>query len=350
MISTIHHEERIPIARLCTLLELSRSQFYRTVKQMRDYRVRGQARQTLRPFAERAEALARRYTFYGHRKIHALLRREGYAVSRYQVYTFLKTKQLCLPSTWRKDLRERSRALKEYLVRPTAPLELLQADFTQVHVEHYGTYYVCDLIDYFSKYTLVTLWSDRHDAQTLISACNDALAEAQRLGLKFPEKIKLLTDNGPAMISKRFARYIKQSPFVHVRTGNHHPETNGSIERFHQTLKYEEVWGAMYDNPLVAKERIEKFRCFYNTERIHQTLNYRTPLEVLEEYKQHTNHLLKCRLDCSEGTKHHITNKLVCATNLLSSRKSPQHNSTIESATTVKRTYPVMIGNNSVMC
>jgi transposase InsO family protein len=282
----IHCDEHIPITRLCTVLNLSRSQFYRKVKQMRDYRVRGQARQTLCPFAERAEGLARQYTFYGHRKIHALLRREGYAVSRYQVYTFLQDKHLCLPSTWRKDLREHSRARKQYLTRPDKPLELLQADFTHVPVEDYGMYYVCDIIDYFSKYTLVTLFSDRHDAQTLINACNDALTEAQRLGLELPEKIKLLTDNGPAMISQRFARYIKQSPFVHLRTGNHHPETNGSIERFHQTLKYEEVWGAMYENPLVAKERIEKFRTFYNTERIHQTLNYKTPLEVIEEYKQ----------------------------------------------------------------
>ena len=286
MITTIHHEEHLPIARLCTLLNLSRSQFYRKVKQMRDYRVRRQARQTLHAFAERAEGLARRYVFYGHRKIHALLRREGYAVSRYQVYTFLKDKQLCLPSTWRKELREHARARKEYLIRPDRPLELLQADFTQVPVEGYGTYYICDVMDYWSKYTLVTLWSDRHDAQTLINACIAALDEARRVGLAVPEKIKLLTDNGPAMISQRFACYIKKSPFMHLRTGNHHPETNGSIERFHQTLKYEEVWGAMYDNPLVAKERIEKFRIFYNTERIHQTLNYKTPLEVIEEFKQ----------------------------------------------------------------
>lgn len=285
-IAMLHSDEQVSISRLCTVLEVSRSQFYRKVKHMRDYRVREEARQTLRPFAERAEALARQYPFYGHRKIHALLRREGYAVSRYQVYTFLKDKHLCLPSTWRKDLREHSRARKQYLTRPDKPLELLQADFTHVPVENYGMYYVCDIIDYFSKYTLVTLWSATHDAAALITACNEALAEAQRLGLEIPEKIKLLTDNGPAMISRRFARYIAQSPFVHLRTGNHHPETNGCIERFHQTLKYEEVWGAMYENPLIAKERIETFRTTYNTERIHQTLNYKTPMEVVEEYKQ----------------------------------------------------------------
>jgi transposase InsO family protein len=42
----------------------------------------------------------------------------------------------------------------------------------------------------------------------------------------------------------------------------------------------------MYENPFIAKERIENFRIFYNTERIHQTLNYKTPLEAIEQYKQ----------------------------------------------------------------
>jgi len=63
------------------------------------------------------------------------------------------------------------------------------------------------------------------------------------------------------------------------------PDQGCVVERFHQTLKYEEVWGAMYENPFVVKERIEDFRRYYDTERIHQTLDYRTPLEVIEEYK-----------------------------------------------------------------
>ncbi len=73
MIRQIHSEERLPIIRLCHVLDISRSQFYRQVKSMRDYRVREHARQTLRSFAERAEGLARKYPLYGHRKIHALL-------------------------------------------------------------------------------------------------------------------------------------------------------------------------------------------------------------------------------------------------------------------------------------
>ncbi len=280
-------EERVPIRRLCQVLEISRSQYYRKVNRMRDYQKRGRMSVPQPPtLAQRTGELALKYRVYGFRKVHALLRREGFVVSLYQVYKLLKRKNLCLPSTWRKDLRERSKALKQYLRRPEKPLELLQADITDIPVENFGTYYVIDLIDYYSKYSLVTLWSETKDTRALLRACDLALEEAQRLELPIPEKIKLLTDNGPAMISKRFRDYIAQSSFVHLRTKSHHPETIGCIERFHQTLKYEEVWGAMYQNPLIAKERIEVFRVFYNTERIHQTLEYRTPLEVIEAWKE----------------------------------------------------------------
>jgi len=272
--------------RLCTVLELSRSQYYRTVRGMRDYRERPR-RELLEPtLAGRVEHLARQYVHYGHRKIHALVRRSGIEVSRYQIYMLLKRKNLLLPSTWRKDLRERSRALKQYLVKPTRPLELLQADITHVPVEGYGTYYVIDVIDYYSKYVLASIFADRHGTDVLIEACEEARREADRLGLTMPTQLKLLTDNGPAMLSRRFRRYIEHSPFKHLRTRSHHPETNGCIERYHQTLKYEEVWGAMYENPMMAKERIERFRQFYNTERIHQTLGYKTPQEVIEEWKR----------------------------------------------------------------
>lgn len=281
-------ENHSSIRHTCAVLEISRSQYYRKVKQMHDYLPLQREASESAPNAlvSRAEALAKRYPLYGHRKIHALLKREGFTVSRHQVYMLLKRKNLLLPSTWRKQLREQSKARKEYLIKPTQPLELLQADITHIPVEGYGTYYVIDVIDYYSKYVLVTLWSTTHDTAALINTCECALAEAQHLGIPFPEKVKLLTDNGPAMISKKFSEYIKTSSFQHLRTGNHHPQTNGCIERFHQTLKYEEVWGAMYENPIIAKEKIERFRCFYNTERIHQTLGYKTPLEVIAEYKK----------------------------------------------------------------
>lgn len=281
----IRADEQRSIQRVCSVLQLSRSQYYRHVCQMRDYRRRPRCPSVSPHLAERIEQLARQYVHYGHRKIHALLLREGAQVSRYKVYMLLQRKNLLLPSTWRKQLRERARALKQYLVKPTRPLELLQADITHVPIENYGTYYIVNVIDYYSKYVLASVFAERHGTEVLIEACEEMRREAARLGLEIPAQMKLLTDNGPAMISRRFRRYIDESSFRHLRTKSHHPETNGCIERYHQTLKYEEVWGAMYENPIVAKERIERFQRFYNTERIHQALGYRTPHEVICESK-----------------------------------------------------------------
>jgi putative transposase len=286
----IKDEEQTTPSRMCRLLHISRSEYYRNIKGLKDYipRQRGASEKASNTFVERAVALAGEHWCYGHRKIHALLLREGFHASRYQVYRLLKRENLCLASTWRQDLRERSKALKEYLVKPQKPLELLQADITHIPIEGYGTYYVIDVIDYHTKYVLASIFSDRHGTDDLIRGCEEACMEAKRLGLVLPtdgDKIKLLTDNGPAMISRHFRQYIGSSPFRHLRTKNHHPQTNGCIERYHQTLKYEEVWGAMYENPMIAKERIDAFRKYYNEQRIHQALGYKTPMEMIQEYK-----------------------------------------------------------------
>ncbi|MEW6701518.1 MAG: integrase core domain-containing protein [Bacteroidota bacterium] len=129
-------------------------------------------------------------------------------------------------------------------------------------------------------------------------------------------KIKLLTDNCPAMISKKIASHIATRPYRHLRVGNHHPQTNGCIECFHQILQSEEVWGAMYENPLVTKERIESFRTFYNTEYIHQTLGYKTPIEVIEECKKQWKEQKKItysNIACVVPREPSIT-KLICHT------------------------------------
>ena len=185
------------------------------------------------------------------------------------------------------------RALKEYLVMPTRPLELLQADITYVPIDGYGMHYVVDVIDYYSRYSLATMFSDTQNAAALMRAVELALEEAARLGLRIKTtaeivlgaaRIKLLTDNGPSMISIAFATFAKDTQLQHLRTKNHRLETNGCIECFHGTLKYEEILGAMYPDPITAAERINRFRLYYNDERIHQSLDYKTPMEVSNEW------------------------------------------------------------------
>lgn len=288
-------DEHLNPTRMCEILDISRTEYYRHVNGMKDYDPRPARASTGTSglVRERVRALAEQYPLYGHKKIQALLRREGNAATRYAVLKIMREEGLLRPSTWRAELRDRAKALKEYLVKPSRPMELLQADITYVPIDDYGMHYVIDVMDYYSRYNLVTLFSDTQNAAALMRAVTLALEEAARLGLRIPTtaeielgaaRIKLLTDNGPAMISTAFKKFAEKTNLQHLRTKNHRPETNGCIERFHGTLKYEEILGAMYHDPITAAERINAFRRHYNEERIHQALGYKTPLEVIDEW------------------------------------------------------------------
>lgn len=65
----------------------------------------------------------------------------------------------------------------------------------------------------------------------------------------------------------------------HERTGYHNPDADGYIERFFRSLKEEEVWMQEYDNFAEAKIAIKTYIEFYNKERPHSALGYRTPQE-----------------------------------------------------------------------
>jgi len=77
-------------------------------------------------------------------------------------------------------------------------------------------------------------------------------------------KIVLVTDNGPALQSRLFAQFIEHSPFRHVRGQEHHPQTIGMVERFHQSVKYEEVYLNDYRDPVEAAQALARYRRHYN--------------------------------------------------------------------------------------
>lgn len=66
---------------------------------------------------------------------------------------------------------------------------------------------------------------------------------------------------------------------THERTGYNNPDANAFIERWFRTLKEEAVWLNEYRTFDEAKQDIERYIRFYNTERLHSALGYRSPAE-----------------------------------------------------------------------
>ena len=92
-------------------------------------------------------------------------------------------------------------------------------------------------------------------------------------------KPRLLSDNGASYISGELADYIKDNKMSHVRGAPYHPQTQGKIERWHQTLK-NRILLENYFLPGDLERQIESFIEHYNHHRYHESLNNVTPADV----------------------------------------------------------------------
>ena len=92
-------------------------------------------------------------------------------------------------------------------------------------------------------------------------------------------KPRLLSDNGSSYVSGDLAKWLRDAGMNHVRGAPHHPQTQGKIERWHQTLK-NRILLENYYIPGDLKAHIDRFVDNYNHNRYHESLNNLTPADV----------------------------------------------------------------------
>ena len=161
-------------------------------------------------------------------------------------------------------------------------------DVTYVHIPGYGWWYAVTVIDYYSRYLLAVHLSYSYSAAEVVKALALAREEAERLCGPLSKQPFLLTDNGPSFIARRFGQYVKEL-YSHVRIRYRTPTQLGLLERFHRTLKSEEIYWRMYDNPNHGRQCLAEFKVRYNRQRPHWALTPEaggdplTPYEVYVE-------------------------------------------------------------------
>jgi len=212
---------------------------------------------------------AKQFPWWGYKRLAVVLRRAGEAVTNRFVYRVLKAAGLLLKKRSRDA--ELYQAAKLFELLPQGPNELWQADVTYVHIPGYGWWYAVTVIDYFSRYLLALHLSPSFDAASLIVGVEKAKAEAERIHGLLVRRPTLVTDNGSSFLSRRFEGHIAAS-LDHVRTRYRTPEQLGLLERFHRTLKAEEVYWHLYGSPQEAREKLDAFRQRYNEIRPHWAL------------------------------------------------------------------------------
>lgn len=99
---------------------------------------------------------------------------------------------------------------------------------------------------------------------------------------RFPDaRPRIISDNGPQFLSKDFKEYMRLSGFSHVRTRPYYPQSNGKLERYHRTIKAEEIRRNAYISIEDARKRIAGYVERYNTQRLNSAISYLTPEDVL---------------------------------------------------------------------
>lgn len=159
--------------------------------------------------------------------------------------------------------------------QPSGPHRHWHVDVSYINI--CGTfYYYCGLLDGYSRH--IVAWDIR---RSMTEAEIEIII--QRAREKFPDaRPRIISDNGPQFIARDFKEFIRLAGMTHVRTSPCYPQSNGKIERFHQSLKRECIRPKTPLSLGDARRVIGQFTEYYNNVRLHSAIGYITPRDKLE--------------------------------------------------------------------
>jgi len=136
-------------------------------------------------------------------------------------------------------------------------------------------YYLCSVIDGFSRY--IVHWDIRESMKEM-----DIEIILQRAKELYPEAgPRIISDNGPQFIARDFKEFIRISGMTHVRTSPFYPQSNGKIERWHQSLKRECIRPRTPLSLDDARQIVGDYVDHYNRVRLHSAIGYVAPADKL---------------------------------------------------------------------
>jgi len=199
---------------------------------------------------------------------------QGYFVSEATVYRLLKAHDLITSPAFIV-----MKAAKEFTDKTTRPNEMWQTDFTYFKIIGWGWMYLSTVLDDFSRYIISWKLCNTMRAEDVTDTLDLALAASGCDQARVQHKPRLLSDNGPCYIAGELAEYIEAQRMSHVRGAPFHPQTQGKIERWHQTMK-NRILLENYFLPGDLEAQIEAFVDYYNHQRYHESLSNVTPADA----------------------------------------------------------------------
>jgi len=200
---------------------------------------------------------------------------ESYFVSEASVYRLLKSLDLITSRAFIVI-----KAADEFKEKTTAINQLWQTDFTYLKVIGWGWMYLSTILDDYSRYIIAWKLCTTMKTSDVTETLNLALQASDCDQAHVVHKPRLLSDNGSSYVSGELAEWLDEKKMKHVRGAPYHPQTQGKIERWHQTLK-NRILLENYFFPADLEAQIEAFVDHYNHQRYHESINNLTPCRRL---------------------------------------------------------------------
>lgn len=256
----------LSIEKRCALLGIHRSGIY--------YKSREQNPEDLLLMAE-IDRLYLETPFYGSRRMTAFLQRQGWNVNRKRIRRLMS--QMGIEAIYPKPNLSASHPGHKkypYLMRDEQigkPDDAWAADITYIPLA-IGFGYLVAIIDWFSRY--VVDWEISNLLET------EFCIETLKRGLSRRKPGIFNTDQGVQFTSSRFTECLESNGIRISMDGRGRALDNIFIERLWRSVKYEDIYPRGYESLKDLRIGLKRYFTFYNEERLHQSLEYRTPAEV----------------------------------------------------------------------
>lgn len=213
---------------------------------------------------------------YGQRKIvHFLEGKIPFKVNRKRIQRLMRKMGLEGDYVRKKTtITDKNHKIYPYLLRNVNinyPNQVWSTDITYIPMRK-GFMFLTAVIDWYSRY--VISWEISNNLEN--SFCIEALTVALRIG----KPMIFNTDQGSQFTSLTFTQILSDNKILISMDGKGRSLDNVFIERLWRTVKYEYIYRNIFETPLDLIIGLKKYISFYNYERIHESLGYKTPYEI----------------------------------------------------------------------
>lgn len=259
-------DSELSITKQAELLSLNRSSLY--------YKPVGPSAEDV-AIKHRIDEIYTKYPFYGSRRITALLNQEGVNINRKRVQRHMREMGIQAvypgPNLSKRNLQHR---IYPYLLKGVNinyPNHVWSIDITYIRLQR-SWMYLAAVIDWYSRYVI----SWELDQSLEIGFILDAVQRA----FSIAKPVIFNSDQGSHFTSPKYINLLYSKEVQISMDSKGRALDNIIIERFWRNIKYEEVYLKDYESPREARINIRDYIDFYNYNRPHQSLDYKTPSSV----------------------------------------------------------------------